>query len=158
MDRDVFPHADVQKALSTGLASVEIDVTKEPDLASRFEASTVPRDVVVFADGTVETLNIGYMSRAAYVSLLRDTAERGKTKVKVKPRKEEEKPKSNDEPVPNPADPSSQSSSPQSPVEGESEKTVKPEPQNSEPTNESLITGLDGYCPDLRLSPIETSS
>ena len=50
MDRDVFPHADVQHALSTGLASVEIDVTKEPDLAARFDASTVPRDVVVFAD------------------------------------------------------------------------------------------------------------
>ena len=147
MDRDVFQHADVQKALSTGLASVEIDVTKEPDLAARFEASTVPRDVVVFADGTIETLNIGYMSRAAYVSLLRDTAERGKTKVKVKPRGEEEKQKSNDEPVPNPTDSSSQTASPQLPVEGDSEKTAKPEPENPEPTNELLITGLDGYCP-----------
>ena len=102
MDRDVFPHAYVQQALSTGLASVEIDVTKEPDLAARFDASTVPRDVVVFADGTVETLNIGYMSRSAYVSLLRDTAERGKTKRR--PQKEEEQ-KKNDEPVPKPVDP-----------------------------------------------------
>ena len=147
MDRDVFPHADVQKALSTGLVSVEIDVTKEPDLAARFEASTVPRDVVVFADGTVETLNIGYMSRAAYVSLLSDTADRGKTKIKVKPRGEEDKQKINDDPVPNPTDPSSQTASPQPPVESDSEKTVKPEPENAEPSNEEFITGLDGYCP-----------
>jgi thioredoxin-related protein len=131
MDRDVFPHADVQKALSTGLASVEIDVTKEPDLAARFEASTVPRDVVVFADGTVETLNIGYMSRAAYVSLLRDTADRGKTKVKVKPQGEEEEQKSNDDPVPNPTDAMSQTQSAQPPVEGDSEKTSEARPGNS---------------------------
>jgi YHS domain-containing protein len=78
---------------------------------------------------------------------LRDTAERGKTKVKVKPQGEEEKQKSNDEPVPNPTDPSSQTTSPQPPVEGDSEKTLKPEPENPEPTNELLITGLDGYCP-----------
>lgn len=147
MDRDVFPHADVQNALSTGLVSVEIDVTKEPDLAARFEASTVPRDVVVFADGSVETLNIGYMSRAAYVSLLRDTAERGKTRTKVKPRGEEDKQKSSDDPVPNPTDPSSETQSPQPPGEGDSEKTLKPDPEEPEAQNEVLITGLDGYCP-----------
>lgn len=147
MDRDVFPHTDVQKALSTGLVSVEIDVTKEPDLAARFEASTVPRDVVVFADGTVETLNIGYMSRAAYVSLLRDTAERGKTRIKVKSRGEEDKQSGSNDAVPNPADPSSQVPSPQSPVGGDSEKAVKPGPEISSPPDELLITGLGGYCP-----------
>lgn len=144
MDRDVFPHADVQQALSTGLASVEIDVTKEPDLAERFKASTVPRDVVVFADGTVETLNIGYMSRSSYVSLLKDTAERGKTKKK--PRKEEEQP-GNDEQVPKPVDPSIENPSAEPQVTDDSSKPLEPDTDNLEPLDRALITGLNGYCP-----------
>ena len=144
MDRDVFPHADVQHALSTGLASVEIDVTKEPDLAARFDASTVPRDVVVFADGTVETLNIGYMSRSSYVLLLRDTAERGK--AKRKPQKEEEQ-KKNDEPVPKPVDPSTGKPSSEPSIADNSSKPTEPDADNAEPRDPALITGLNGYCP-----------
>lgn len=144
MDRDVFPHADVQQALSTGLASVEIDVTKEPALAERFDASTVPRDVVVFADGTVETLNIGYMSRSSYISLLRDTAERGKTKRKL--RKEEEQ-KKNDEPVPEPADPSMGKPSEEPSSTDGSARRTESAPDNAEPQDRELITGLKGYCP-----------
>jgi thioredoxin-related protein/YHS domain-containing protein len=146
MDRDVFPHADVQQALSTGLASIEIDVTKEPDLAARFDASTVPRDVVVFADGTVETLNIGYMSRSSYVSLLRDTAERGKTKRKPQKEKEEEQ-KKNDEPVPKPVDPSTSKSSNEPSITDNSSKPTEPDTDNAEPQDRALITGLNGYCP-----------
>lgn len=145
MDRDVFPHADVQRALSTGLAAVEIDVTKEPELAAKFDASTVPRDVVMFADGTVETLNIGYLNRAAYISLLRDTAERGKTKRK--PREVEEKAKGADDPVPSPTDPSAGSKSIVSPVEKNPQQTPETEPENYPGESEALIMGLDGYCP-----------
>lgn len=144
MDRDVFPHADVQQALSTGLVSIEIDVTKDPDLAARFEASTVPRDVVVFDDGTIETLNVGYMSRSSYVALLKDTAERGK--IKKKPRKEEKQQK-NEELVPKPVDPSIGKPSGEPSATENSGKSTETAPDNSEQRNRELITGLNGYCP-----------
>lgn len=71
MDRDVFPDPEVQQALRSGISAAQIDVSREPDLASQYGASTVPRDVVVFPDGTTKTLNIGYMSKSSYMSMLR---------------------------------------------------------------------------------------
>ena len=78
MDREVFADLQVQQALTDGMASVKVDVTHEPDLASRCGATSVPRDVVMFPDGTIETLNVGYMQKSQYLNLLRDISERGK--------------------------------------------------------------------------------
>lgn len=85
MDRDVFADGQVQKALSGGLAAVKVDVTHEPDLAARCGATSVPRDVVMFPDGTIETLKIGYVSKTQYLNMLHDIAERGKRMTVPKP-------------------------------------------------------------------------
>jgi YHS domain-containing protein len=77
MDSQVFHHGDVQAALSRDLHAVQIDVTRDPDAAARYQATTVPRDVVVYPDGTVETLNVGFVSRSRYLAMLSSTAERG---------------------------------------------------------------------------------
>ena len=135
MNRDVFPDREVQRLLGTDIASVEIDVTREPELASQYGASTVPRDVVVFGDGTVETLNVGYMSKSSYSAMLRDIASRGKAKQK------------REAPVPRPVDPQIQ-------VQPETPRTVN-EPALTEPKIQTLeltrtdppILGLEGYCP-----------
>ena len=76
MDRQVFSRGDVQEQLSDGLVSVEIDTTRQPDLAQQFGATSVPRDVVVFPNGTVETLNIGAMSHSSYIQMLRRVVDR----------------------------------------------------------------------------------
>lgn len=85
MDAHVFHHRDVQHALQNGIVSVQIDVTREPDVASRFQAATVPRDVVVLPDGTTETINIGFVSRTAYLGLLRGIEAQGRPFQKSKP-------------------------------------------------------------------------
>ena len=74
MDSQVFHHRDVQRALTADLHAVQIDVTHDPDTASRYQASTVPRDVVVYPDGSTSTLNIGFMSRSSYIGMLRRVA------------------------------------------------------------------------------------
>lgn len=134
MDRDVFPDGEVQRALGNGLSAVQIDVTREPEVASQYGASTVPRDVVVYQDGTVETLNVGYMSKSSYVSMLRGIAAKGETRRK------------REVPVPKPADPGRQ-------PEPAPEQLVQKEPVATENTTPELsktepaILGLEGYCP-----------
>lgn len=85
MDREVFADMQVQQALTDGMASVKVDVTHEPELATRCGATSVPRDVVMFPDGTIETLNVGYMQKPQYLNLLRDISERGKKMSVPKP-------------------------------------------------------------------------
>ncbi|MCP4784446.1 MAG: DUF255 domain-containing protein [Fuerstiella sp.] len=77
MSQQVFSRREVQQQLSDGLASVEVDVAQHPAIAAEFGASTIPRDVVVYRDGTTETLNVGFKSTLAYMSLLRDIAAKG---------------------------------------------------------------------------------
>ncbi len=77
MDSQVFGHSEVQQALRRGLVSVQVDVSREETIASTFHASTVPRDVVLYPDGTVETLNVGFLPRSAYLAMLSRVAEKG---------------------------------------------------------------------------------
>ncbi len=134
MDRDVFPDIDVQRALGNGLTAVQIDVTHEPELASQYGASTVPRDVVVYQDGTVETLNVGYMSKSSYTSMLRGVAAKGQGRKKK------------EVPVPRPVDPGNKPLQDSVPLVEQ-----KPLPTDTEPSehtqSEPLILGLEGYCP-----------
>lgn len=77
MDSQVFSYEDVRSALQQDLIAVQIDVTRESDVAARFNASTVPRDVVVYPNGTVETVNVGFMPRHSYIGMLREIGVRG---------------------------------------------------------------------------------
>lgn len=79
MSSQVFSNREVQQQLRSGLAAVEIDVSRDPALAAQFGASSIPRDVVVYRDGTTETLNVGFKSVLAYMSLLRGVSARGAT-------------------------------------------------------------------------------
>jgi YHS domain-containing protein/thiol-disulfide isomerase/thioredoxin len=77
MSQQVFSRREVQQQLSDGLAAVEVDVGRDPAIAAQFGATTIPRDVVVYRDGTTETLNVGFKSTLAYMSLLRRVAAKG---------------------------------------------------------------------------------
>jgi YHS domain-containing protein/thiol-disulfide isomerase/thioredoxin len=135
MERDVFKAADVHSALRSGIAAVKVDVSQDSDLAGRYGASTVPRDVAVFPDGTVETLNIGRMSRSAYIAMLQGIASRGRKMA-----------------VPRPTDPSQDPAGDSSPLIAgakgtdttESEKSLGTETVTSE---DAPLIGLEGYCP-----------
>ena len=77
MNAQVFSQPDVRKQLREGIAAVEIDVQRQPELAQQYGATTVPRDVVVFPGKTSETLNVGFKSALQYRDLLRSVAVRG---------------------------------------------------------------------------------
>jgi thiol-disulfide isomerase/thioredoxin/YHS domain-containing protein len=122
MERDVFPDATVQAALVTGLVAVKVDTAQDPELAAQFGASTVPRDVVVYPDGTTKTVNIGYLSRSAYLGMLSGiVGEAGKYKP------------SRPEPVIAQGEPAASSES-----AGDTATAASHEP---------VILGLDGFCP-----------
>ncbi len=141
MDREVFADLQVQQALADGMASVKVDVTHEPELASRCGATSVPRDVVMFPDGTIETLNVGYMQKAQYMNLLRNISQRGKTMS-----------------VPKPADPGPQNTiaskvSQEPSVAATVSDAGKPAPVTAaeapEPSTDPVLIGLEGFCPVL---------
>ena len=141
MDREVFADLQVQQALTNGMASVKIDVTHEPELASRCGATSVPRDVVMFPDGTIETLNVGYMKKPQYLDLLRDISERGKRMS-----------------VPKPTDPASESTIVSNGSAKPADNTKVGAAQDSasgllsdasEPSIDPPLIGLEGFCPVL---------
>ncbi len=141
MDRELFADPQVQQALTDGMASVKIDVTQEPDLASRCGATSVPRDVVMFPDGTIETLNVGYMQKPQYLNLLRDISARGKRMS-----------------VPKPTDPAAGNAvvangSPEPAGTASADAAGNSAPvvvsEVSEPSIDPPLIGLEGFCPVL---------
>jgi len=142
MDRDVFADLQVQQALTDGIASVKVDVTQEPELASRCGATSVPRDVVMFPDGTIETINVGFAQKQQYLKLLRDIAVRGKRMA-----------------VPKPSGPIAATAIVSNdPRQAGPTRTTESAPQNeppiviskaSEPSIDLPLIGLEGFCPVL---------
>jgi YHS domain-containing protein/thioredoxin-related protein len=127
MERSVFPDAEVQNALTAGVTAVKIDVSHDSELAQRFGATSVPRDVVLFQDGTTETLNVGRMSKHDYINLIRSVAARGSRITRP-----DAEPKSSVEP--NPLVVKSDASS----------EVISTIPATS---MEPPLLGLEGYCP-----------
>lgn len=128
MESRVFPSADVQAALQRGLHAVQVDVTRDPDVATRYQATTVPRDVVVYPDGRVETRQVGFVSRSAYLAMLRDVAASGSARG---------------DGVPLPAD--AARAVVQQGGEAADDRAVV---HNAEPkADRETVLGLDGYCP-----------
>ncbi|MBC7966520.1 MAG: thioredoxin family protein [Fuerstia sp.] len=141
MDRELFADPQVQQALTDGMASVKVDVTQEPDLASRCGATSVPRDVVMFPDGTIETLNVGYMQKPQYLNLLRDISARGKSMSVPKPTD------------PAPANTVVSNGSPEPAATASSDAAGNSAPivvsEASEPSIDPPLIGLEGFCPVL---------
>ena len=79
MTSQVFSQAEVQRQLRDGMAAVEVDVSQHPDIARLYGATTVPRDVVVYPGQQPETLNVGFKSTLAYLTLLREVTAKGKS-------------------------------------------------------------------------------
>ena len=90
----------------------------------------------MFPDGTIETLNVGYMSKASYISMLRRVIARSQQMG-----------------VPKPVEPGSKinqelSSNPSSETSGNADiAAVVPAATVSEPSIDPPIVGLEGYCP-----------
>ena len=78
MEKQVFTSPAVQQALDDGLSAVKVDIQDRTDLKTRFEIETVPCDIVVYPDGSVETLSVGFVPRSSWLAMLRDAAARGR--------------------------------------------------------------------------------
>jgi YHS domain-containing protein len=139
MDRDVFADLQVQQALTDGIASVKVDVTHEPELASRCGATSVPRDVVMFPDGTIQTVNVGFAQKQQYLNLLRDVVDRGKRMIVPKPSDATANPPivSSDPPAATTNEPDRMLEEPIVTTEGPAESIDPP------------LIGLEGFCPVL---------
>ena len=61
------------------LMEQRVNISERPDLKDRFGADTIPRDIVVYPDGSVVTLSVGLLPRTSYLLLLQDTAARGRS-------------------------------------------------------------------------------
>lgn len=129
MDREVFSDHQVQQALSLDLASVKIDVTQEPDLASRYGVQTVPCDVVVYPDGSSEKLGTGFVSRVSYLALLQTAVVNGHRRLPPRPAATPESGRTGSNPA----------------VAGVSAASTTP----AAGTNPDLaiVLGLEGFCP-----------
>ena len=123
MDQQVFSSPVVQRALQEGLTAVKVDITERPDLKDRFGADSIPRDIVVYPDGTVETLNIGMVPMRSYLSLLRNTAARGRSIAMTRMDASEAE------------------------VIENRNRTVELVPVVQDATEDTEIVGLNGYCP-----------
>lgn len=77
MDSQVFSRPEVQQQLRRGLVAVDIDVQQRPDLAQKYGASSIPRDIVVYPGQSPQTLNTAFQPAPAYLSMLRDIASKG---------------------------------------------------------------------------------
>jgi len=78
MESKVFSSPVIRGALRDGLVAVQVDTVQRGDLADQFQVETVPRDIVVYPDGNVATLSVGYVPMPSYLAILRDTAARGR--------------------------------------------------------------------------------
>lgn len=136
MERTVFSTSAVQRALQDGLVAVKIDIEARSDLKDRFGVRTIPRDVVVYPDGTTETLCVGLIPAESYREKLRKTAVRGRAMLMTLMEQLESEDVREPE-VPRPREP--QESRPA--VESLPIVSAEPEEEAEE------IVGLNGYCP-----------
>ncbi|MEZ6127758.1 MAG: thioredoxin family protein [Planctomycetaceae bacterium] len=85
MDSQVFSQPEVKRQLRQGLVAVDIDVQQRQDLALKFGASSIPRDVVVYPGQAPQTLNSSFKPAHAYLDMLREVAARGAQYSRPKP-------------------------------------------------------------------------
>jgi YHS domain-containing protein/thiol-disulfide isomerase/thioredoxin len=127
MDRDVFSDSQVLESLSDGISAVKIDVSREPELQAQYGATTVPRDVVIYPDGTSQTLHVGYVPKPAYLTMLREITARGKRIAAARN-----------------AAISVAAAAASAPASEENAATAPISPAT---TSDDLILGLEGFCP-----------
>lgn len=84
MASSVLSRAEVRQQLRSGLAAVEVDVSTQPEIAQKYGAVTVPRDVVVEPGKSAKTLNIGLKSLPGYLALLKSVAKDEGAVIKAK--------------------------------------------------------------------------
>jgi len=123
MDQRVFSSPVVQRALQEGLTAVKVDISERPDLKNRFGADSIPRDLVVYPDGSVETLSVGMVPLGSYLSLLRNTAARGRSIAMTRMEETEVEVVEKRSPV------------------------AESVPTMSDAAEDKEIVGLSGYCP-----------
>ena len=71
MERDVLQRPEVKRLLGREVVGVKIDADQYKHLIGEFGISTLPTEVVVYADGTRGSRHVGATSLSSYVSRLK---------------------------------------------------------------------------------------
>lgn len=125
MDSQVFSRSDIQQQLRQGLVAVDIDVQQRPEIAQKYGASSIPRDIVVYPGQEPRTLITAFQPAPAYLSMLREIASKG-----IAYRKPQESGLAAQQPV----------------VE---KRSVVERPVEERPVVEQRVLGIEGFCPVL---------
>lgn len=72
MERDVLQRQEVKELLGLEVVGVKIDADQYKHLVSEYGISTLPTEVVVYANGTRGTRHVGATSLSSYVSRLKN--------------------------------------------------------------------------------------
>jgi thiol:disulfide interchange protein len=75
MKHDVWPHAEVASAVSTGFVAVFVDADRDTELGARYQVSAIPTVLVLDSDGRVLKRNDGFLSRSAMLRFLSKTSD-----------------------------------------------------------------------------------
>lgn len=120
MEAEVFSDADLNRQLSKLVVAVKVNTAHRQDLAREYGVNRIPHDRIIAPNGTVLNQGGGFMSKWAYLAMVRTAGDRfaaQQPKVVVQPKKV----------IPPVA--------PKQPVKSASPKV---------PTD---LVNLDGYCP-----------
>ena len=75
MKHDVWPHPQVEKAISAGFVPVLVDADRDTVLADRYQVSSIPTILLLDPDGRVVKRNNGFLPRSGMLRFLTDAAE-----------------------------------------------------------------------------------
>ena len=75
MKHDVWPHPQVEKAISAGFVPVLVDADRDTVLADRYQVASIPTILLLDTDGRVARRNNGFLSRSGMLRFLADEAE-----------------------------------------------------------------------------------
>ena len=75
MKHDVWPHPQVEKAISAGFVPVLVDADRDTVLADRYQVASIPTILLLDTDGRVARRNNGFLSRSGMLRFLTEAAE-----------------------------------------------------------------------------------
>jgi len=74
MKHEVWPDADVARAIDAGYVPVMVDADRDNGLSSRYRVESIPAVLMLDADGRVVKRNDGYLPRSGMLRFLSDAA------------------------------------------------------------------------------------
>jgi thiol:disulfide interchange protein len=75
MKHEVWPNAEVARAINAGYVPVAVDADQNNGLSDRYQVENIPTVLILDADGRVVKRNEGYLPRAGVMRFLAEAAQ-----------------------------------------------------------------------------------